>query len=106
MIRCDKDGALWTVTLNRPDKANALTAEMLASLADIFETADAAKVIILTGEGKVFSAGADLDAAKAGLATSPLWERLSGAIAAFQGLTIAALNGTVAGGAFGMGASL
>ena len=102
MIRCDKDGALWTVTLNRPDKANALTAEMLASLADIFETADAAKVIILTGEGKVFSAGADLDAAKAGLATSPLWERLSGAIAAFQGLTIAALNGTVAGGAFGM----
>ena len=61
-----------------------------------------AKVLVLTGHGKVFSAGADLDAARAGLATSPLWERLSGAIAAHKGLTIAALNGTVAGGAMGM----
>ena len=51
-------------------------------------------MLVLTGAGKVFSAGADLDAAKAGLATSPLWERLSGAIAALPGLTIAALNGT------------
>jgi enoyl-CoA hydratase/carnithine racemase len=31
-----------------------------------------------------------------------LWERLSGAIAAFPGLSVAALNGTLAGGAFGM----
>lgn len=102
MIHCEKDGDLWTVTLDRPDKANALTGEMLAQLADIFENAQDAKVIILTGVGKVFSAGADLDAARQGLATSPLWERLSTAIAAFQGLSIAALNGTVAGGAFGM----
>lgn len=50
----------------------------------------------------MFSAGADLDAVRAGLATSPLWERLSGAIAAHPGLTVAALNGTVAGGAMGM----
>ncbi|MDG1340749.1 MAG: enoyl-CoA hydratase/isomerase family protein, partial [Paracoccaceae bacterium] len=57
---------------------------------------------ILTGTGRVFSAGADLDAAKAGLATSPDWERLSNAIAALPGLTVAALNGTVAGGACGM----
>lgn len=102
MIRCDKDGALWTVTHDRPDKANALTAEMLSELVEIYENASAAKAIILTGIGKVFSAGADLEAARAGLATSPLWEQLSGAIAAFQGLSIAALNGTVAGGAFGM----
>ena len=50
----------------------------------------------------MFSAGADLEAAKAGLALSPLWERLSSAIARHPGLTIAALNGTVAGGAMGM----
>jgi enoyl-CoA hydratase/carnithine racemase len=50
----------------------------------------------------VFSAGADLDAARAGLATSPVWERLSSAIAALPGLSIAALNGTVAGGAMGI----
>jgi len=59
-------------------------------------------VLILTGTGKVFSAGADLDEARAGLATDPVWERLSGALAALPALTIAALNGTLAGGAFGM----
>jgi enoyl-CoA hydratase/carnithine racemase len=102
MIRCSKDGDTWTVTIDRPDKAGALTREMLAELADIAETAQAAKLFILTGTGGVFSAGADLEAARAGLATDPVWERLSRAIAALPGLSIAALNGTVAGGAFGM----
>ncbi|MCB1339776.1 MAG: enoyl-CoA hydratase/isomerase family protein [Pseudooceanicola sp.] len=102
MIELAKDGGLWTVTLNRPDKANSLTGEMLEQLAEIAESAGEARVLVLTGAGKVFSAGADLEAARAGLATSPLWERLSGAIAALPGLTIAALNGTAAGGALGM----
>lgn len=102
MIRLDKDGDRWTITLDRPDKANALTGEMLEKIAQTVEDASDAKVLVLTGHGKVFSAGADLDAARAGLATSPLWERLSGVIAVHKGLTIAALNGTVAGGAMGM----
>lgn len=102
MIELDKDGGLWTVTINRPDKANSLTAAMLEELCGIAEDAQAARVLILTGTGKVFSAGADLEAARAGLATSPLWERLSGAIAALPGLSIAALNGTLAGGSMGM----
>ena len=102
MIRLDKDGDLWIATLARPDKANSLTSGMLTDLAEVAEAAQAARVLILTGEGHVFSAGADLDEARAGLATSPLWERLSGAIAALPGLTIAALNGTLAGGAMGM----
>lgn len=103
MITLDKgkDG-LWQVTINRPDKANSLTREMLNELADIAEAATEARAFVLTGEGKVFSAGMDLDAAKTGLATDPVWERLSGAIAALPGLSIAALNGTVAGGAIGM----
>lgn len=101
-IQDETDGLLRIVRLNRPDKANALTAEMLDALARAVEDAIAARALILTGEGRVFSAGADLEAAAAGLATSPLWERLSSAIAAFPGLTIAALNGTLAGGACGM----
>ena len=102
MIELVKDGGLWVVTLDRPDKANSLTAAMLDELAEIAEAAQEARALILTGRGRVFSAGADLDAARAGLATSPLWERLSGAIAALPGLSIAALNGTLAGGAMGM----
>lgn len=102
MIGLEKDGDLWIVTLNRPDKANSLTPDMLERLCEIAESAGEARALILTGTGKVFSAGADLDAARAGLATSPLWERLSTAIAALPGLTIAALNGTLAGGSNGM----
>lgn len=95
------DGAL-IVTLNRSDKANALTAGMMQMLIDALRDGADAKAVILTGAGRVFSAGADLDAARAGLATSPLWEQVSGTIAALPCLTIAALNGTMAGGAFGM----
>lgn len=104
MIELTIDGGCWTVTINRPDKANSLTRAMLAEIADIASRAarDGARVFVLTGNGKVFSAGADLDEARAGLATDPVWERLSGTIAALPCLTIAALNGTLAGGAMGM----
>ncbi len=102
MIKQEIEGNLTILTLDRPDKANALTAEMLAELRDTVRAASGQNALILTGTGKVFSAGADLEAARAGLATSPLWEELSAAIAEFKGLSIAALNGTVAGGAFGM----
>lgn len=102
MIDLTQEDGLWTVTLNNPEKANALTSAMLGELVRIAETATEARALILTGVGRVFSAGADLEEARAGLATSDLWERLSGAIAALPCLTVAALNGTLAGGANGM----
>lgn len=102
MIDLQKDGDLWVVQINRPDKANSLTHAMLSELADIAQAATEARVFVLTGVGKVFSAGADLEEARAGLAVSDVWERLSNNIAALPGLSIAALNGTLAGGAMGM----
>ena len=104
MIEILREGDVWTVRLNRPDKANSVTRVMLAGIAAAAAEAEAAGVaaFVLTGEGKVFSAGADLDEARAGLATDPIWEELSGRIAAMPCLTVAALNGTLAGGAFGM----
>jgi len=60
LIDVSHEGDLWVVTLNRSDKANALTADMLNQLADIAQDARHAKAFILTGRGKVFSAGADL----------------------------------------------
>ena len=100
-ILVQQDGALCRITLNRPDKANALTEAMLTDLRDAVRAAEG-RALILTGAGKVFSAGADLEAAKAGLAVSPLWEELSSAIEGFGGLSVAALNGSCAGGAMGM----
>lgn len=104
MIKVQNAGDCCTITLARPEKANALTEEMLEALASAAKDAatNGAKALILTGAGKVFSAGADLDGMKAGLGLSPAWEAASGAIAAFPGLSIAALNGTLAGGAMGI----
>lgn len=102
MIDALVSGGCLTLKINRPDKANALTEAMLSELADQVENADQ-PVLVITGEGKVFSAGADLDDVRSGtLATSPEWERLSSAVAAFKGLSVASLNGSCAGGALGM----
>ena len=57
MIRSEARGnGLWRITLDRPDKANALTAEMLDDLAAAFEDLiPQARAIVLTGEGKTGS---------------------------------------------------
>ena len=102
MIDLSKSGGIWILRLDRPEKANSLTLEMLERIAEVAQEGAAARALIITGTGKVFSAGADLEAAKSGLATSDVWEKVSGAIADLPCLTIAALNGTLAGGAFGM----
>lgn len=104
MIEVTEQDGLWEVRINRPEKANSLTRDMLAAIEHAADKAGraGARVFVLTATGKVFSAGADLEEARAGLATDPVWETLSGRIAALPCLTIAALNGTLAGGAFGM----
>ena len=102
-VRIHADHAL--LVLNRPDKANSLTGDMLRALTahlDEISANDQIRATFLTGTGKVFSAGADLDEARTGLAKSPEWERLSARMATMPCLTVAALNGTLAGGAFGM----
>ncbi len=72
-IRYGLDGAVATITLNRPDKLNAYTARMGAELAHAFQQADgddAVRVVILTGEGRGFCAGADISAGAGSFDTS------------------------------------
>ena len=103
MIELDKTDGLWVVTINRQDKANSVTEAMLQEMSEIAEAAMDARGFVLTGQGKVFSAGEDLEEVRnSGLAVSALWERLSTAIAALPCLSVAALNGTLAGGSMGM----
>jgi len=74
LIRYQRDGAVGTVTINRPDKKNAMTYAMLGEFLDQIATAshdDATRVVIVTGTAGAFCAGTDL----ADLATVPGAER-------------------------------
>ena len=62
-------GHIATITLNRPDRLNAISAPMLSSISQVFRDADAdreVRVIILTGAGRGFCAGLDLKDLTAG----------------------------------------
>jgi enoyl-CoA hydratase/carnithine racemase len=62
-IRCETEGPLLIVTLNRPDKLNAYTGTMGAEITDAFQRADAddgVRAIVVTGAGRAFCAGADV----------------------------------------------
>ncbi len=59
----DKDGDVGIVTLNRPDRMNSLTFDMIKGLIDYFSEAeqdDSIRSILLTGNGRAFCTGADL----------------------------------------------
>ena len=56
---------ILTITLNRPEKLNAFTREMMTEMINAFDKADAddnVRAIIVTGSGRGFCAGADLSA--------------------------------------------
>lgn len=62
-ITLDIADGIATITLNRPDKLNAFTGKMMHEIIDAFDRTDAddnVKVVIVTGAGKGFCAGADL----------------------------------------------
>jgi enoyl-CoA hydratase/carnithine racemase len=62
-IRAEVSERVLTITLNRPDRLNAWTATMCRELIEAFDRADAddeVRVIVVTGEGRGFCAGADL----------------------------------------------
>jgi methylglutaconyl-CoA hydratase len=60
-VLCTVDDGIARITLNRPEKRNALNAELIAELKQAFREVDA-RVIVLSGAGKDFCSGADLAA--------------------------------------------
>lgn len=68
LLHVDDDGPVRTLTLHRPDKRNALNSALVGALRDALLGAaedDSVRVVVLTGAGSVFSAGADLASLKA-----------------------------------------
>jgi len=63
LVRTDVDGAVATITMDRPDKRNALSFELIDALGSAVEALagrDDLRVMILAGEGRTFCAGMDL----------------------------------------------
>ena len=68
ILRYEVDDRTATLTLQRPDKRNAMNAELVAALKDALDRAESderVRVIVLTGAGSAFSAGADLASLRA-----------------------------------------
>lgn len=97
---CDVAEGVGTITIDHPDKRNAMTAEMWRALPGLLDRLDAdpaVRVVVLTGAGDHFCAGADIgeltDIGRQGL--SPIAEE---ALAAFRKPTLAAIRGYCVGG--------
>src|SRR5271165_4460840 len=111
-IQLAYDAGVATITLNRPDKRNAISFELIDDLLGALkevETSDAI-VLIMTGAGKAFSSGMDLDNLKALIGRSPeqnlkdseTMVRLFRTLYEFSKVTIAAVNGAAIAGGTGL----
>ncbi len=106
MLLSERDGAVVTFTLNRPDKLNALSTELRAAVTRAFRAVgdDDVGVVVLTGAGRAFSAGVDLrelgGEAATGVDLSAADLDMVGAIRACPVPVIAAVNGVAVTGGF------
>jgi len=117
-VTLGRDGAIATVTLNRPERRNALSDALLTELASAFtELRDDAgvRVVVVTGAGPVFSAGADARL-RSGMSAEErrqvfanrksqfrrLFERANTLLEGLEQPTVAMVNGHAVGGGWGL----
>lgn len=113
LITLQRDGHIAHVSLNRPDKMNAVNPDLLHELVEVGETLtrdDLLRAVVLSGEGRAFCAGLDVMSFGAALAELDINARTHGDANLFQRATlvwhdmpvpvIAALHGTCFGAGF------
>ena len=105
-VKVEREGDIATVTLSRPDQRNALDAEGARSVATAIEETSDARATILTGAGKAFCAGGDLDELERWSTSSPesigtelydSFQSMIRSIRASDAVVIAAVNGAAVG---------
>lgn len=111
-IELVEDGGIATVTLNRPDKRNAMSFQLVEQLMAALEAIERSpsQIVILTGAGKAFCAGIDLDELRALLGKthdenvkdSARMARIFRRLYEFPKPTIAAVNGAAIAGGTGL----
>jgi enoyl-CoA hydratase/carnithine racemase len=106
-LSLEGDGPVGRLTLNRPEKRNALSAAQLADLvgaAEWFDARPEVKVVVVAGAGRAFCAGFDLGELPSGV-DNAAWVRekadlgrlMADRIAGMRALTVAAISGACAG---------
>jgi methylglutaconyl-CoA hydratase len=111
-IQLSYDSGVATITLNRPDKRNAISFELIDDLLRALEEVETSEaiVLILTGAGKAFCSGMDLENLNALIGRSPeenlkdseTMVRLFRSLYEFPKVTIAAVNGAAIAGGTGL----
>jgi len=104
-IEFKTDGPIARITLNRPDRLNSFTVQMHAELRDALESLGDTRVLILTGAGRGFCAGQDLnDRAVAsehpvdlGMTVETTWNPLIKTLTTLPQPVVARVNGVAAG---------
>lgn len=96
-----RDGNVLRLTFDKPERLNALTADMIHAASDAVDAAagDGTRVIVLTGSGRAFSSGADVgpDGAAPGFDTLDAANRFTLALTSSPLPVVAAVNGIAAG---------
>jgi methylglutaconyl-CoA hydratase len=111
-IQLAYEGGIATITLNRPEKRNAISFELIDDLLRAFDEVSKSDAImlVLTGAGKAFCSGMDLDnlkgllgrSAEQNLQDSQTMARLFRTLYEFPKVTIAAVNGPAIAGGSGL----
>ena len=108
-VRLARDGPVATVTLSQPARRNAISQAMWAAIPEVFAEAAHARVVILTGDGDHFAAGADISEFEETYATRDSAEaatdRLAAAMTAVAACPVpvlAAISGACVGGGCGL----
>jgi methylglutaconyl-CoA hydratase len=109
-LRVEREGDVLRVTLARPDRHNAFDADLIGELAEAFVGVGRARVVILAGEGKSLSAGADVDwmrssvglSQEGNVADANALRRMLEAIDGCQAPVVARVQGYALGGGAGL----
>jgi 2-(1,2-epoxy-1,2-dihydrophenyl)acetyl-CoA isomerase len=105
-IMVEREGPIARITLNRPDRLNSFTAAMHGELKDALGAIEEARVIVLTGAGRGFCAGQDLNdraviagdhPVDLGMTVETCWNPLIRRLTALPQPVIARVNGVAAG---------
>ena len=111
LVLTEQKDNVFTITLNRPNKANAFNTEMLMDLQAAFKQAarkPEVRCVVLTGQGKLFSAGQDINELQTEEAVSfrdhlrNTYNQIILQIRQLEKPVLAVINGTVAGAALGI----